>query len=64
LNVNPKTQAKKGLIIYSSSSGIIALRKHVNSDHPNILKKFKEEINCPLRENERKPSKKRSNVFF
>jgi hypothetical protein len=37
LNVNPKTQARKGLIIYNSSNGIIALREHVDSDHPNIL---------------------------
>jgi hypothetical protein len=32
-NVNPKTQARKGLIIYNSSNGIAALRKHVNSNH-------------------------------
>jgi len=36
LNVNPKTQARKGLIIYNSFNGIIALKKHVNSNHPNI----------------------------
>jgi hypothetical protein len=36
LNVNPKTQARKGLVIYNSSNGIVALRKHVNSDHLNI----------------------------
>ncbi len=63
LNVNPKTQAKKGLIIYNSFNGIIALKKHVNSNHPNILKKFEKEINCLLREDERKHSKNRSNVF-
>jgi hypothetical protein len=50
LNVNPKTQARKGLIIYNSSYGIATLRKNINSDHPNRLKKFEEEINCPLRE--------------
>jgi hypothetical protein len=49
-NVNPKTQARKGLIIYNSSYGIVASRKHITSDHPNKLKKFQEEINCPLRE--------------
>jgi len=42
LKVNRKTQARKGLIIYNSSYGIVALRKHVNLDHPNSLKKFKE----------------------
>jgi len=36
LNVNRKTQARKRLVIYNSSNGIIALRKHVNSNHPNI----------------------------
>jgi hypothetical protein len=37
LNVNPKTQARKGLIIYNSSNGVVALRKHVNLNHPNIF---------------------------
>jgi len=62
LNVNPKTQARKKLIIYNTTNGITALRKHVNSNHLNILKKIEEEINCPLTENERQPSKKRLNV--
>jgi hypothetical protein len=62
LIVNPKTQARKRLIIYNSCNGIVALRKHVKLDHSNILKKFEEEFNCPLRGNERQPSKKRSNV--
>jgi hypothetical protein len=31
LNFNPKTQARKGLIIYSIINGITALRKHINS---------------------------------
>ncbi len=59
LNVNPKMQTKKRLIIYN---GIATLRKHVNLDHPNILEKIEEEINCPLRENELQPSKKKPNV--
>jgi hypothetical protein len=37
LNVNPKTQARKGLVIYNSSNGIVALRKRANSDHLNIF---------------------------
>ncbi len=36
LHVNPKTQARKGLIIYNTTNGIVALKKHVNSNHPNI----------------------------
>ncbi len=54
LNVNPKTQARKRLIIYNSFNGIIALRKHVNSNHPNIFKKIEKEINCLLRKDEKK----------
>jgi len=37
LNVNPKTQTRKGLIIYNSSNGIVALKKQINSYHPNIF---------------------------
>jgi hypothetical protein len=62
LNVNPKTQARKGLIIYNSFNGIVALRKQINSYHPNIFLNSKKKINCPLKEDERQPSKKRSNV--
>jgi hypothetical protein len=38
MNVNPKTQARKGLIIYANhtSNGLATLRKHVNLDHFNI----------------------------
>jgi len=36
LNVNPKIQARKGLIIYNITNDIVALKKHVNSDHFNI----------------------------
>jgi hypothetical protein len=59
LNANPETQSRIGLIIYSSFNGITTLKKHVNSNHLNILKKFKEKINCLLRENARKHFKKR-----
>jgi hypothetical protein len=40
LNVNPKMQARKGLITYNRTNGIVTLRKHVNLDHLNILKKL------------------------
>jgi hypothetical protein len=59
-----KTQGRKRLIIYNITNGIIALKKRVNSNHPNILKKFEKEINCLLRENERQFSKKKPHVFF
>ncbi len=62
LNVNPKTKARKGLVIHNSSNGISTLKKHVNLDHPNIFLKFEKEINCPLREDEKQPFKKRPNV--
>jgi hypothetical protein len=39
LNLNPKTQARKGLIICNIINGIIALKKHVNSDHSNVLRR-------------------------
>ncbi len=41
LNLNPKTQARKRLIIYNTINGIAALRKHVNAYHSNVLKKLK-----------------------
>jgi hypothetical protein len=50
LNLNPKTQARKGLIIYDTINGIATLRKHVNTSHSNVLKKIEEEMNCPLKE--------------
>jgi hypothetical protein len=40
------------------------LRKHVNSDNHNILKKFEEDIDWPLREDEKQPSEKKPNIYF
>jgi len=37
LNSNPKIQAKRGLIIYNTTNGIVELRKHVNSNHCKIF---------------------------
>jgi hypothetical protein len=34
LNVNPKRKLGKGLITYNTTNGIVALRKHINSNHP------------------------------
>jgi hypothetical protein len=42
--------------------GIVSLRKHVNSYHPNIIILIEKEINCPLKEDEIQLSKKRPNV--
>ncbi len=50
LNLNPKTQAKKGLIIYDTTNGIATLRKHVNTNRSNVLKNFEKEKNCTLKE--------------
>ncbi len=43
LITNAKTQARKGLILYSSANGIIALKKHVYVNHCMIAKKFEKE---------------------
>jgi hypothetical protein len=37
LNLNPKIQARKGLIIYNTTNGIVALRIHVNLDHYKLF---------------------------
>ncbi len=55
LNLNPKIQVSKGLIIYNTINGITTLKKHVNLYHSNVLNFFFEEMNCPLREEEKKP---------
>jgi hypothetical protein len=36
LNLNPKTQARRRLIIYTTTNGITTLIKHVNLDHFNF----------------------------
>ncbi len=63
LNVYPKTQARKWLIIYNTTNGITPLRNYVNLNHFNILKQFEIEVNFLLREDERQPSKKKPNIF-
>jgi hypothetical protein len=64
LNLNPKNQARKWLIIYNIINGIIALRKYVNLDQSNVLNFFEKEMNCLLKEEEKKPFKKRKKKFF
>jgi hypothetical protein len=62
LNLNPKTQARKGFIIYKTTNSIIALNKHDNLDHCSFFFKLEEEVNCPLKEHEKQPSKKNQNI--
>jgi hypothetical protein len=40
LNLNPKTQARKRLIIYNTTNGIATLREHDNANHSNVLNFF------------------------
>jgi len=47
--------------MYNTTNVIATLRKHVNSDHSNILKKFEKKKNL-LRENEKQPSKQTPNI--
>jgi hypothetical protein len=62
LNLNPKIQARKRLIIYNTTNGIVTLRKHDNANHSNVLNFFEKKVNCLLREEEKQPFKKRLNI--
>jgi hypothetical protein len=53
LNLNPKTQARRGLRVYNTTNGIVTLRKHVSVDHSIIFLKIEEEVNNPLKKEER-----------
>ncbi len=44
LNLNPKTQVKRKLIMYNTINVIITLRKHLNSDHCNFFLNLKKSI--------------------
>jgi hypothetical protein len=46
---NPKTQARKGLIIYNTTNGITTLKKKVNANDFIIAKMFEKEINNLVR---------------
>ncbi len=60
---NPKTQTKKGLILYNTTNGITSLKKHVKVNYSIIAKMFENEVNNPLRGKlEKKICKKRSNL--
>jgi hypothetical protein len=55
---------KRRLILCNITNGIIALRKHVFTNHFIIVKMFEEEMNIPLKgERNREPTKKIFNLF-
>jgi len=56
-------QTRKRLITYITINGIVALRKHVNSNHLNIFFNFEEKTNFPLKEDE-KNFQKETKCFF
>ncbi len=59
LITNAKTQAREGLILYSTANGIIALKKHVYANHWMIAKIFEKEVKNLLKKpHERKLTKK------
>jgi hypothetical protein len=62
LNLNPKKLTNKGFIIYNTTNGIIALKRHDNLDHCSIFLNFEEEVNCPLKKYEKQLSKKIPNI--
>jgi len=53
LSLNPKTQTRRGLIIYNTTNGIVALRKHGSVDHSIFFFKIKKEVNKPLQKEEK-----------
>jgi hypothetical protein len=60
---NPRTKERKALITYYKTYGIIALKKHVDTNHFIIAKKIEEEINNRITKSvERQLAKKRPNV--
>jgi hypothetical protein len=48
--LNPKTKARKGLVLYNKLNRTTATKKHVDENHSNIAKRFEEEMNSPLKE--------------
>jgi hypothetical protein len=47
--LNPKTKARKGLILYNKLNIATATKKHVDENHCNFAKRFEEEIHFPLK---------------
>jgi hypothetical protein len=59
---NVKTEARKGLILYNSANGIIALKKHVYANHGRIAKIFEKITNLIKKPYERQLAKKRPHI--
>jgi hypothetical protein len=61
----PKTQTRKGPILYNTTNGVTTLKKHMNVNDYIIAKMFEEEMNNLLKkEMERKPTKKKSHPLI
>jgi hypothetical protein len=57
IGINPRTQARKGLVSYYKTNGIISFKKHVAVDHYFIAQMFEKKVNNLLRRSEeRQPS--------
>jgi hypothetical protein len=48
--INPRTQARKGLISYYKTNGITTIKKYVDVDHFFIYNFFEEEVNNLMKE--------------
>jgi hypothetical protein len=55
---------KKRLILCNITNGIIALRKHVFTNHFIIVKMFEKEMNIPLKEKQIKSLLKRDLIYL
>jgi hypothetical protein len=45
IGINPKIQARKGVISYYKTNGITSFKKHVDVDHYFIAQMFEEQVN-------------------
>jgi len=60
IGINLRTQARKGLIFYYKTNGIMYLEKHVDAKHIGIAKMFEEKVNSLLKgKKEIQPTNKR-----
>jgi hypothetical protein len=60
----PKTQARKGLILYNIRNGIITLKKHVCTNYFILGKKFEKEMNNLIREKQDTQLAKKRPIIF
>jgi hypothetical protein len=59
---NPKTQTRKGLILYNTTNGITSLKKHVKVNYFIIAKMFENETSNPLKGKLEKQLAKRDQI--